>query len=350
MLSIPDIRNIASKDQITRTDFQLLISPEALTHLEVLAQFSREITLRRFGRMISLYVPLYLSSYCVNSCSYCGFNAHNNIVRSILSEDQVRKELKTLRNEGFGHVLLLTGEAPQKTPTDWISHMVYIASEIMDHVSVEVFPMSKEEYKQLVKAGCDAVTVYQETYDRKVYSKVHPSGPKKDYDWRYETPIRAAQASMRGVGLGFLAGLAPWRQEALAMYDHALKLMETDWKVRPAFSFPRLRPHAGHFEVPHPVTDAEIAQLIFALRIAFPDAEIVLSTRESAEFRNGFIGLGVTRMSAGSSTKVGGYSETVDQTGQFEICDDRPPSEIADTIWKAGYEPVWKDWDRVFSE
>ncbi|MBN2724524.1 MAG: 2-iminoacetate synthase ThiH [Deltaproteobacteria bacterium] len=339
------LENIISKDFISEDDFQLLISEKSLPFIEQLAWASRSITLRRFGKTISLYAPLYLSSYCINSCKYCGFNVHNRIDRKKLTSSEVRKELAALKDEGFRHVLLLTGEAPHITDVSYLKEMVKISKEHMEHVSIEVFPMSTDEYSELVKAGCDGVTIYQETYNRDIYKSVHVAGPKKDYDYRYQTPIRAARASMKSIGMGFLLGLAPWREEIIELYRHTHEVMKIDWRARIAVSFPRLRPHEGDFQVDFPVNDEELALMIFSLRIAFPDAELVMSTRESSSLRDGFIGLGITRMSAGSSTMVGGYSGSGASLEQFEIDDSRSPKEISEVITAKGFEPVWKDWD-----
>jgi len=216
-------------------------------------------------------------------------------------------------------------------------------------ISVEIFPLTQEQYRRLFEAGVDGVTLYQETYDRQLYSHYHPAGPKQDYDWRLDTPDRFAAAGMRRIGLGFLLGLADWRVETLALAEHAAYLIKKYWRAGVSFSFPRMRPAANvQDQWPHLVSDAELVQMMLALRLCFADAGIVLSTRERAEFRDRMVNICVTRLSAGSKTNPGGYTGHDDTGKQFEIADDRTPAEIANMIRSIGKEAVWKDWDRAF--
>ncbi len=345
-----DLASILRRETRTRSDLEVLISREAGAHLEELAQASAALTRRRFGRTISLYAPLYLSNHCVNPCLYCGFSVRQDIVRATLPPEEIAAEALSLRGRGFSHVLLLTGEDRRQAPVEYLERAIGLCREHFAHVSVEVYPMSRDEYARLAAAGASAVTLYQETFDRSVYAHVHPAGPKARYDARRQAPVDAAAAGMRGVGLGFLLGLAPWREEMLALFDQATDVQMASWQTRLAFSFPRLRPAAGGYEPTHPVTDAELAQMIFSLRLMFPDAELVLSTRESARLRDGFIGLGVTRMSAGSVTTPGGYHGKSAAGEQFAVHDDREPAELAAAIAARGLDPVWKDWSEAMTE
>jgi 2-iminoacetate synthase len=329
-------------------ELKILISPGAMDYLEEMAVRAKEITRLRFGKTIFLYNPLYISNECINQCIYCGFNAKNKILRVTLTIDEIIKEAEELKKQGFEHILLLTGEAPNKVPLTYLKEVILAVKKVISQVSIEIYPLDESGYRELSEAGCDGITIYQETYNREIYKIIHPAGPKKDFDKRYNTPLYAAKAGLRGVGLGFLLGLTPWREEILKLYEHGKMVLKADWRVKLAFSFPRLRPHEGGFKVKYPVSDRELAQMIFAFRVLFPDGELVLSTRESKSFRDGLIGLGITRISAGSSTQPGGYTSVKNAGEQFEISDNRTPSEIAKLIEEKGFEPVWKDWDWSF--
>ncbi len=357
-MSAPNLELDALLARETRTtaDLEALLSPGADARiqspggLEALAKASADLTLRRFGRTVTLYAPLYLSNFCVNPCVYCGFSSRQQVARATLGEDQIRAEAASLRDRGFSHVLLVTGEDRRQAPVSYLERAIHVCREFFAHVSVEVYPMDRDDYGRLVAAGAAAVTLYQETYDRGVYADVHPGGPKADYDARRAAPIAAAAAGMRGVGLGFLLGLAPWRDELRGLFVHAQEVARASWQTRLAFSFPRLRPAAGGYSPAHPVSDAELARMIFTLRLLFPDAELVLSTRESARLRDGFLGLGVTRMSAGSVTTPGGYHEKSPAGEQFAVHDTREPAELAAVIAARGLDPVWKDWSEAMTE
>jgi 2-iminoacetate synthase len=201
----------------------------------------------------------------------------------------------------------------------------------------------------LFAAGIEGVTLYQETYDRETYRKYHPAGPKADYDNRLSAPDNMAKAGMREIGIGALLGLADWRLETLALAEHAHYLMKRYWKSRVSFSFPRLRPAKDvdrtQFNL---LTDKNLVQMILALRLCFADAGLTISTREPAYLRDHLVTLGITRMSAGSKTNPGGYSQTTGSVEQFEIDDNRTPTQIASTLKSQGLEPVWKDWDTGF--
>ena len=232
--------------------------------------------------------------------------------------------------------------------------------------------METDEYRPMVQAGAEGLIVYQETYDPEIYQQMHTAGPKKDFDWRLVTPERAYEAGFRRLGIGALFGLADWRHEALALAAHTDYLLKTCWKAQITLSFPRLRPCAGSFQPLTHLSDRHLVQLITAFRICFPDVGLVLSTREPSSLRNGLIPLGITLMSAGSHTEPGGYtgagkenlhqtnkgriiplvegsnewdSGSAQATGQFDIADERTPTEMAEQIRSSGYEPVWKDWD-----
>lgn len=305
---------------------------------------ARKITLQQFGRTIKLYAPLYLSSFCRNQCSYCNFNAKNPSERRRLSINEAVNEARILFDRGIRHILLVAGEDPS-----YIS-VKYLAQAIRDlkamgfcSVSIEVAPLSIEEYTVLVEAGLDGVTIYQETYDREAYQQFH-KGSKADYDWRFGTPERAGRAGVREIGIGFLLGLADFRQEAKALTQHIEHLIKICWQSQLYISFPRIRRIERGYEAPHPVSDQELIELITGLRITFPHVDLALSTRENPALRDKLIGFGITKMSAGSCTAPGGYSKA-QKVGQFFIEDDRSVAQVAQAVTQAGYEPVFKDWE-----
>jgi 2-iminoacetate synthase len=359
-----------SKSSLTLADFAALISPAAASSLEELSRRSRALTLQRFGKVIRLFAPLYLSNECINNCKYCGFSRDNPILRVTLSVDEVIREARALKEQGFRNILLVSGEHPKFVSNSYLADCVRAVREEVPGVSLEIGPMETSEYLPLTAAGADGLVVYQETYDRDIYADMHTAGPKRDFDWRLATAERAYAAGFRRLGIGALFGLADWRSEAIALAAHASSLLRNCWKAQITVSLPRLRPCAGEFEPLTDLSDRHLVQLICALRLFLPDVGIVLSTREPAKLRDGLIPLGVTMMSAGSHTEPGGYTgagtdklhltqrgriveltpgvsewSTRRATGQFEISDDRSPEEIAAVLTRLGYEPVWKDWD-----
>lgn len=372
-------RAALEKTKVSLADFAALISPAAGDLLEVMSRKAHAMTQQRFGKTIRLFAPLYLSNECVNNCSYCGFSRDNPILRVTLSLDEVQREANELNAQGFRNLLLVAGEHPKFVSNHYLRDCVARLHAEWPSISLEVGPMETEEYRPIVAAGADGLVVYQETYDRAVYDQMHTAGPKKNFDWRLETPERAYTAGFRRLGIGALYGLADWRFEALSLAAHADYLLRHCWKAQLTISLPRLRPCAGEFEPLTLLRDRDLAQLICAFRLMFPDVGIVLSTREMPKLRDGLIPLGVTMMSAGARTEPGGYtgagrekihhtergiikeiaagsSEWVPQdkrptnaTGQFDIGDERTPQEIATLIRRLGYEPVWKDWDTALT-
>lgn len=329
-------------------DFAALLSPAAAGRLEEMARRAHETTVRRFGRTIHLFAPLYLSNECVSTCDYCGFSAGNQIARRTLSPDEVLAEALELRSRGLRHLLLVAGEHARIVSKDYLVECVQVLAPHVPSIAVEVQVWDTETYRRLVGAGCDGLVVYQETYDRGTYARVHRKGKKRNYDWRLGAPDRGAAAGMRRLGIGALLGLHhDWRLEALGLAAHAQALVRRWWRCEVSLSLPRLRPAAGGFEPADPVGDADFVQLLCALRLLLPDVGISLSTRESPALRDALVRLGVTQMSAGSHTEPGGYAEPSEADPQFEISDTRSPAEVAGVLRAAGYDPVWKDWERT---
>jgi 2-iminoacetate synthase len=330
-------------------DLAALISPAAEPFLPEMARRSAFLTAQRFGRTTQLYAPIYLSNYCTNRCAYCGFSANNRIARRCLTLDEAETEADILHDRGFQHILLVSGEAENAVDVAYLEAIARRLRGKFAAISIEVQPLSTAGYTRLFKAGITAVAVYQETYNQDLYKQVHLSGKKTDYHYRLETPARVAAAGMREVGIGALLGLTDWRAEGLALGLHLAWLRKTFWSTAVTVSFPRLRPAAGAFAPLVPVSEKNLSQLIFGLRLFDPDVGLLLSTREEARYRDGMLGLGPTRYSAGSCTAPGGYSNP-DQTDgeQFSVGDQRTVEEVILAIAAKGFDPVSKDWDSAF--
>lgn len=325
-----------------------LLSPAAAEFLEPMAARAQALTRRHFGRTMQLYVPLYLSSYCSGGCAYCGFAADRPTDRHALDFPAVEKELCAIQAMGFEEVLLLTGERSSEANLDYLHECVARAARYFHNVAIEVFPMAEAEYRSLAEAGATGVTLYQETYHPQTYDIMHRWGPKKDFFQRLEAPERALAGGLRFAGLGALLGLADPRHDMLALYRHARHLQKTHWQSGITLSFPRLRSEAGGFVAPHPIDEQQLAQILFAFRIVLPDVPLVLSTRESAAFRDGMAGLGINKMSIASKTTVGGYGDQGSQEGQFDVSDDRTLSEFCAMLRSKNLEPVFKNWDGIY--
>ncbi len=338
-----------SKRHLCAEDFITLIAPQISDEqLEQMAQQAHLITRQRFGRNILMYAPIYLSNECHNGCKYCGFSADNHLLRKTLTMPQIEKEAEYLNRQGFRHLLLLTGEAPESAGVDYLEKAIKVVKNHSDSLSIEVFPMDEADYRRMVKAGIDGLTMYQETYNQTLYKELHPYGPKSDYRYRLDAPERAARAGMRRVGIGALQGLDKGLTDVFYTGLHALYLARKFWRTQVTVSFPRLRPAEGGFQPKSIITDRQLTQFICALRLLIADAGLVLSTRESTEIRNNLLPLGITQMSAGSSTAPGGYSVSDHESEQFSINDERSPAELSDYLKQSGYEAVWKDWDNAF--
>lgn len=332
----------------TLEDFKALISPAASTYLEQMAQISHHLTQKRFGKTIQLYAPMYLSNECTNICTYCGFSVNNKIKRKTLSADEILREIKAIKKLGFNHILLVTGESGHTVDVDYILRAIEIIKSRFANISIEVQPLSQEEYARLQAAGVHSVLVYQETYHKEKYRNYHIKGKKSNFYNRLETPDRIGLAGMHKIGVGVLLGLEDWRIDSFFCALHLDYLQKTYWQTKYSLSFPRIRPAKGVDISNYHIQDRELVQLICAYRLFNKDVEISISTRESELFRDHIIQLGTTTMSAGSKTNPGGYSEEEPSLEQFAISDERTPAQVASVIAASGYEPVWKDWDKTF--
>ncbi|MBW7863833.1 MAG: 2-iminoacetate synthase ThiH [Candidatus Hydrogenedentes bacterium] len=341
-----------AREERTPRDLAALLSPAARPYLEAMAREAQRLTRWHFGRTINLYAPIYISNLCAADCVYCGYAArsHSREKRVTLRPEQIDRECAALAAMGYDSVLLLTGEAPKIVPPARIAEACEIARRHFSSVSVEVYAMEEAEYALLAGKGLDGTTLYQETYDRDLYREVHLLGQKMDYDYRLDALERAGRAGVRRLSAGALLGLGEWRFEAFWTALHARHLQKACWKSAVSVSFPRLRHMPERFQVKHPVSDADLVQIILALRLFLPEAGFNLSTREPAALRDRLIPLGITAMSAGSSTRPGGYATKGGEVlEQFEVEDTRSPAEVVAAIRSAGYDPVWKDFDHAFN-
>ncbi len=340
-----DVMRALSTPKRTLEDFKALISPAAAPYLEQMAKISQSLTLKRFGRIIQMYVPLYLSNECNNICTYCGFSYDNKVKRKTLSAIEIMQEVAVIKDMGFDHVLLVTGEANQSVHTDYFKKVLDLIRPHFAHISMEVQPLDLSDYQELTPYGLNTVLVYQETYHEEDYKKHHPKGKKSNFHYRLDTPDRLGKAGIHKMGLGVLIGLEDWRTDAFFTALHLSYLEKEYWQSKYSISFPRLRPFSGGLEPKVVMSDRELVQLICAYRLFNEEVELSISTRESEIFRNNIIKLGITAMSAASKTNPGGYAVEPQSLEQFEISDERSADEVANMIHQQGYEPVWKDWD-----
>lgn len=305
---------------------------------------AHQLSVQRFGRVIQMYAPLYLSNECIDTCYYCGFSRHNTIARKTLTVAEVLAEAEVLIAQGFQHLLLVAGEHPKKVSVEYLCEIAAALRPRIASLSIEVAPFEEADYRKLIAAGVDGVVIYQETYNEKIYGRVHRAGPKKDFHRRLAAVEAACRAGIRTMGIGVLLGLAPWQEECPKLTAHARELMKKHWRTEFRISLPRLKNCASGFQAAHPVSDDELAEMICRLRVALPETGLVLSTRESPELRDRLLKLGITQMSAGSRTEPGGYLQPNAAGKQFELADHRTADEVAAAIRRQNYEPIWKDW------
>ena len=340
-----DIKRIVSQDSISREDFLKLISPKTQPYLELLAQRARKLSLKHFGKAVSLYTPMYLSNYCNNKCIYSSFNANHEIRRRRLTEEEILKEGSIIAQTGLKHLLILTGSSRQATPVNYIRRAIELLKDQFESIAIEIYPLHRFEYKQLIEAGVDGLTIYQEVYNEDQYKKVHPSGPKKDYIFRLNAPESACQEKMNKVNIGALLGLHDIRQEVFFLGLHGEYLSKKYPDVEMSFSLPRLKRTKGSYFY-NEINNKDFVQLLLALRIFLPHFSINISTRENASFRRHLLHLGINKMSAGVSTAVGGHIDGKGDT-QVEVDDHGSVDNVKRMIREEGYQPVMKDWVRI---
>ena len=344
-----DVEAALHKEYLDVEDFKALISPAAQPYLEVMARLSQQYTLQRFGKTISMFVPLYITNSCTNFCIYCGFNHNNPMSRIILTEEEIVNEYKAIKKLApFENLLLVTGENPAKAGVPYIERALQLAKPYFSNLQIKVIPLKAEEYERLTHSGLNGVICFQETYNKANYNIYHPKGMKSKFDWRVNAFDRMGQAGVHKIGMGVLIGLEDWRTDVTMMAYHLRYLQKHYWKTKYSVNFPRMRPSEGHFQPNVVMSDRELAQVTFAMRIFDHDVDISYSTRESAQFRNNMATLGVTTMSAESKTEPGGYFTYPQSLEQFHVSDERTAVQVERDLKALGREPVWKDWDESF--
>ena len=339
-----EVENILNKSKINERDFLCLLSPIAGKYLEEMAEKAHRLTIRNFGKVMFLYAPIYVANYCDNQCVYCGFKNDNDVERRKLSLSEVEKEAKAVADRGIKHILLLTGGSRSYTPLSYIKECVQVLKKYFTSISIEIYALTEEEYREMIESGVDGLTLYQETYTEEIYKKLHPEGPKKNFKFRLEAPDRACRSGMRYVNIGSLLGLNDWRKEAFLTGIHANYLQNEYLSSCIGISVPRIQEYPGADYTPScPVSDRELVQIMLAYRLFLPWIGLTVSTRESAELRRNLLPLGVTKLSADSSTAVGGYTDRK-REGQFAVSDGSSVEEVKQMICKSGYQPVFKYW------
>lgn len=348
-MTAADVERALAREHLDDRDFMALVSPAAAPYIEQMARRSRALTEQRFGKTVSIFIPMYITNSCTNACVYCGFNRHNKFERVVLTPGQIEEECKAIKKMGpFENLLIVTGENPAVAGTDYIEQALRVCRPYFSNLSIEVMPLSAEDYRRLTLSGLNGVICFQETYNHQRYNVYHPSGMKSRFDWRCDAFDRMGQAGVHKIGMGVLIGLEDWRTDVTMMARHLTYLRKRYWQTRYSVNFPRMRPSESGFQPNVVMSDRELAQLTFAFRIFDPDVDISYSTREEHTFRNNMATLGVTTMSAGSHTEPGGYATHPDALEQFAISDPTSPAQVAADLRALGREPVWKDWDRVF--
>lgn len=349
-----DVRRVLQKARanaapLSVEDFMVLISDAAEPFLDEMAALSQHFTQERFGKTISLYIPMYVSNACTNKCVYCGFNHDNPFERTTLTMDQVKAECEAIKRLApFDNILIVSGEYPALCGVEYLENVLKVCRPYFNNMTIEVQPMKTQFYERLTHSGLNGVVCFQETYHRAAYEKYHPRGMKHWYDWRLNGFDRMGQAGVHKIGMGVLIGLEDWKADITMMARHLRYLEKKYWRTRYSVNFPRMRPSESGYQPNVVLTDRELARVTFAMRIFDHEVDISYSTREAPYLRDGMMPLGVTSMSAGSQTEPGGYASTPEALEQFHTSDCRTPHDVCAAIRAGGYEPVFKDWDAVF--
>ena len=348
-----DVKAALEHDTCTIEDFKALLSPAAEPFLEQMAQRARLETSKHFGNTVYLFTPLYIANYCENYCVYCGFNCYNHINRMKLSMEQIEKEMKVIADSGMEEILILTGESRGQSNVEYIGEACKLARKYFRMVGLEIYPVNTDEYKYLHECGADYVTVVQETYDADRYEQLHLLGHKRVWPYRFAAQERALRGGMRGVAFSAVLGLSDFRKDALASALHVYYLQRKYPHAEMSLSCPRLRPIINNDKInPLDVHEKQLCQVLCAYRIFLPYVGITVSSRESAEFRNGIVKIAATKVSAGVSTGIGDHEskytgkETDEVQGdeQFEIDDNRSLDKMYRDIAEEGLQPVLNDY------
>lgn len=327
-----DVKAALEHENCSIEDFKVLLSPAAEPFLEQMAQRARLETSKHFGNTVYLFTPLYIANYCENYCVYCGFNCYNHISRMKLTMEQIEKEMQVIADSGMEEILILTGESRSQSDVAYIGDACKLARKYFRMVGLEIYPVNTDEYRYLHECGADYVTVFQETYDADKYETLHLLGHKRVWPYRFDAQERALMGGMRGVAFSALLGLSDFRKDALASALHVYYLQRKYPHAEMSLSCPRLRPIINNDQInPLDVHEKQLCQILCAYRIFLPFVGITVSSRESAQFRNGIVKIAATKVSAGVSTGVGDHDNKYNGTEadapqgdeQFEINDGR---------------------------
>ncbi len=347
-----DVMRALRAERVGIEEFKALLSPAAAPFLEQMARRAKTETGKHFGNTVYIFTPLYIANYCENYCIYCGFNCYNDIRRKKLNYEEIEKEMKVIADSGIEEILMLTGESRGQSPVEYIGEACKIARKYFRNIGLEIYPVNSEDYRYLHECGADYITVFQETYDTDKYETLHLMGHKRVWPYRFEAQERALMGGMRGVGFSALLGLSDFRKDALATALHVYYLQRKYPHAEFSLSCPRLRPIVNNEKInPQDVHEKELCQILCAYRIFLPYVGIVVSSRESREFRNGIVKIAATKVSAGVSTGIGDHEEkyTGKQEGdagdeQFEIADSRSFDQMYGEIEGEGLQPVCNDY------
>lgn len=343
-----DVRLALSKEHLDPRDFMALLSTAAAPFLEEMAQKAHLVTRRHFGNNITILTPIYFANYCDNYCIYCGFNSHNKIKRARLTDEELHRECKNIADTGIEEVIMLTGESPKMSDIKYIGNAVKIARQYFRVINMEIYPVNLEDYKYLHECGADYVTVFQETYNSDKYATLHLAGHKRIFPYRFYSQERAILGGMRGVGFAALLGLDDYQKDALATGMHAWLMQRKYPHAEISLSCPRLCPIINNDKInPKDVDERKLTQIICAYRLFMPYASIVVSSRESARYRNAIMKIAATKVSASVCVGIGGHlendgSEMGDE--QFEITDGRSFDQMYSDIKSMGLQPLTSEY------
>jgi 2-iminoacetate synthase len=355
-VSRKEVRQIIQKGKeakgLTPRETAVLLQNDDKDTTRLLFGAAHEVKEKIYGKRIVFFAPLYISNYCINNCYYCGYRKSNKINRRRLDMNEIEKEIIALESMGHKRLALETGEDPVNCPIEYVLDAIKKIYDIKDktgsirRANVNIAATTVEDYRRLKEAGIGTYILFQETYHRETYKKMHPSGPKKDYDWHTTAMDRAMEGGIDDVGFGVLFGLYDYKFEVLALLLHSLHLEERFGVGCHTISVPRIRPAIGVSleNFPYLVSDEDFMRIVAIIRLAVPYTGMILSTREKADFRDQIIELGISQLSAGSCTGVGGYHKDIEKesdetTGQFQVEDHRTTDEVLQSVCESGYIP-----------
>ena len=347
------IEKSKSAEGLTPEETAVLLNLEDKELIEEMFKAARQVKEKLYGKRLVVFAPLYVSNYCVNNCTYCGYkHCNDELKRKKLNKEQLIEEVKVLESLGHKRIALEAGEDPVNAPLDYILDCIKSIYSIkfdngsIRRINVNIAATTVENYKRLKDAEIGTYILFQETYHKPTYERLHVSGPKHNYNYHTTAMHRAREAGIDDIGMGVLYGLYDYKYETLAMLMHAMDLEETTGVGPHTLSVPRIRPaeNVSLENYPYLVDDEDFKKIVAILRLAVPYAGLILSTREEPGLRDEIIALGVSQVSTGSCTGVGGYSESYvdpEEKPQFEVGDHRSPVEMIESLMEAGYIPSY---------